>query len=69
VTVTVTVESAAAAVPAHESASTRRHQRVVEIASNLPLKQKFGGDHQLKFNFDLEYGPDMGSMTKVKLAA
>lgn len=44
-------------------------KRVVEIASNLPLKNKFGWDHQLKFNFDLEYGPDMGSMTKVKLAA
>jgi hypothetical protein len=44
-------------------------KRIVEVAGNLPIRETFGWDHQLKFNFDLEYGPDMGSMTKVKLAA
>jgi hypothetical protein len=44
-------------------------KRVVEIASNLPIKKTFRWDHQLKFTFDFEDGPDMGSMTKRKLAA
>jgi hypothetical protein len=43
-------------------------KRIVEVASNLPIKENFGWDHQIPFNFDL-FGPTMGSMTKVKLAA
>jgi len=44
-------------------------RRIVEVASTLPIKETFGWDHQLQFTFDLEIGPDMGSMTKVKIAA
>jgi DNA polymerase I-like protein with 3'-5' exonuclease and polymerase domains len=44
-------------------------KRIVEVASTLPIEQKFGWKPQLKFNFDFEYGPDMGSMTKMKVAA
>jgi hypothetical protein len=38
-------------------------KRVVEIASNLPIRKTFGWDHQLQFTFDLEHGPTMGSMS------
>jgi hypothetical protein len=56
--------------PRGAARKTRRvGKRVVEIASNLPIKQVFGWDHQLPFTFDFEAGPTMGSMTKMKLAA
>jgi DNA polymerase I-like protein with 3'-5' exonuclease and polymerase domains len=44
-------------------------KRIVETASNLPVKKMFGWDHQLKFTFDLEIGPNMGEMQKIKFPA
>lgn len=43
-------------------------KRIVEVASTLPIEQKFGWKPQLRFTFDFEHGPDMGSMTKMKVA-
>mgnify|MGYP000945007934 FL=1 len=41
-------------------------KRIVEVASSLPIEQKFGWKPQLELTFDFEHGPDMGSMTKMK---
>lgn len=41
-------------------------RRIVEVAGNLPIETMCGWRPQLRFTFDHEYGPDMGSMVKMK---
>lgn len=41
-------------------------RRIVEVAGTLPIETMCGWRPQLRFTFDHEYGPDMGSMTKMK---
>ncbi len=42
---------------------------VTTIMANLPIKSVFGWDSPLKFTADAEFGPDLGHMKKIKLAA
>lgn len=42
-------------------------RRIVEVAGNLPIETMCGWRPQLRFTFDHEYGPDMGSMVKMKV--
>lgn len=41
-------------------------KQIVDIASNLPVRETFGWNHQLPFTFDLELGPNMCDMEKIK---
>lgn len=41
-------------------------RRIVEVAGNLPIETMCGWRPQLRLTFDHEYGPDMGSMVKMK---
>lgn len=42
-------------------------RQIVEVAGNLPIETLCGWRPQLRFSFDHEHGPDMGSMTKMKV--
>ena len=42
-------------------------RHIVEVAGNLPIETLCGWRPQLRFSFDHEHGPDMGSMTKMKV--
>lgn len=42
-------------------------RQIVEVAGNLPIEAMCGWRPQLRFTFDHEHGPDMGSMTKMKV--
>jgi DNA polymerase I-like protein with 3'-5' exonuclease and polymerase domains/intein/homing endonuclease len=44
-------------------------RKIADVAGNLPIEEMTGWKPQLKFNFDLELGPTMGSLKKIKLAA
>lgn len=41
-------------------------RQIVEVAGNLPIETQCGWRPQLRFTFDHEHGPDMGSMVKMK---
>ena len=41
-------------------------RRIVEVAGILPIETMCGWRPQLRFTFDHEYGPDMGTMVKMK---